>query len=107
MNKQTETEAQAVKVRAQFLAQCARCNPHAVAHYVPSRPDPEARAAGLHNASYQPELHEIVWAHLEAHPDAWADMLRIFLRASTGQPVSGDARWFVVDLSNKIAGANE
>jgi hypothetical protein len=100
-----ETEDKAIKVRAMFLSQCVRCNPHAVAHYVPAVPDVDARESGLHGALHQPQLKEVVWAHLEAHPDAWADMLRIFLRASTGQPVSIDARGFVVALSNKIAGA--
>jgi hypothetical protein len=103
----TEAEQAAIKVRAMFLTQCARCNPHAVADYVPAVPDVEARESGLHGALHQPQLKEVVWQHLEANPDAWADMLRIFLRASTGQPVSGDARGFVVALSNKISGVSE
>jgi hypothetical protein len=107
MNKQTEAEDKAIKIRSQFLAQCVRCNPHAVAHYVPAVPDVEARESGMHGALHQPQLKEVVWQHLEANPDAWADMLRIFLRASTGQPVSIDARSFVVALSNKISGVNE
>jgi hypothetical protein len=102
-----EAEDKAIKIRSQFLAQCVRCNPHAFADYMPEVPDNKARAMGLQGAAKPPTMAEAVWAHLEANPDAWADMLRIFLRASTGQPVSGDARWFVVELSNKISGVSE
>jgi hypothetical protein len=102
-----ETEQAAIKVRAQFLAQCVRCNPHAPADYLPEVPDSTARALGLHGATKPPTMAEAVWAHMEANPDAWADMLRIFLRASTGHPVSIDARGFVVELANKISGVSE
>jgi hypothetical protein len=84
-----------------------RCNPHEQADYMPAVPDNKARAMGLHGATKPPKMADVVWQHLEANPDAWADMLRIFLRASTGQPVSIDARSFVVALSNKISGVNE
>jgi hypothetical protein len=107
MNKQTEAEQAAIKVRAMFLAQCVRCNPHAQADYMPQVPDLKARAMGLHGATKPPKMADVVWQYMEANPDAWADMLRIFLRASTGQPVSIDARGFVVALSNKIAGVTE
>jgi hypothetical protein len=70
-------------------------------------PDSAARAMGLHGATKPQTMADVVWQHLEVHPDAWTVMLRIFLRASTGQPVSGDARHFVIELSNKIAGATE
>jgi len=105
--KQTEAEQAAIKIRSQFLAQCVRCNPHAQADYMPQVPDNYARAFGLRGAMKPQTMASLVWEHLEANPDAWADMLRIFLRASTGQPVSIDARGFVVALSNKIAGVKE
>ena len=107
MKTQTESEQAAIKVRAMFLSQCVRCNPHAQADYMPEVPDYYARALGLRGAMKPQKMAEVVWQHLEANPDAWADMLRIFLRASTGQPVSIDARGFVVALSNKISGVNE
>ena len=105
--KQTETEQAAIKVRSQFLTQCVRCNPHAQADYMPEVPDSAARALGLHGATKPPKMADVVWRYMEANPDAWADMLLIFLRASTGQPASIDARGFVVALSNKIAGVTE
>jgi hypothetical protein len=107
MNTQTETEDKAIKTRIQFLAQCVRCNPHAFADYMPEVPDNKARFMGLRGAMRHQTMAEVVLEHMEAHPADWADMLRIFLRASNGKPVSGDARGFVVALSNKIAGVNE
>ena len=104
MNKQTEAEAQAIKVRAMFLTQCVRCNPHAQADYLPEVPDTGARALGLHGATKPPTMADAVWTHLEAHPADWAAMLRIFMLAAGGRQVSGDARHFVIELANKISG---
>jgi len=39
MSAQTEAD-QAIKTRIQFLTQCARCNPHAQADYMPQRVEP-------------------------------------------------------------------
>lgn len=105
MSTQTESEAaQAIKTRIQFLTQCARCNPHAPADYLPDVPDTGARALGLHGATKPPTMAEAVWAHLEAHPVDWAAMLRIFMLAAGGRQVTGDARNFVIELANKISG---